>query len=149
MRSGKTGTARRARMTPSLRTAAARAGTGVFMLLAGCNAFTDAATRLAYDLEGAASDLPFREGAHFALIHRTPSARGQCEGPYRVQFDKVGLIVIWCKNDRGETVSSHSTSYHSRFVDTARTIILDKPAGAPLTIDLERRQGHAVIVDAY
>ncbi len=134
-------------MTACLR-ATVRAGACALLLLAGCNVFTDAATRLAYDLEDAASRLPAQEGARFALVHRTPSARGQCEGPYKVQLDQVGLIVIWCMNDRGETVSSHSTSYPSRFVDTARTIILAKPAGAPLTIDLERRQGRAVIVDA-
>lgn len=44
-------------------------------------------------------------------------------------------------------MSSHSTTYHSRFVDTPRTWILDKPAASTLTIDLQRQGGRAVIVD--
>jgi hypothetical protein len=45
-------------------------------------------------------------------------------------------------------VSSHSTSYHGRFVETPQTYLLDKRAGDPLTIDLERRGGRVIIVDA-
>lgn len=116
--------------------------------VASCGAFSDAATRLASDLEGAAARLGPDEGARFTLVHRTPSAAGQCDGPYRVQLDRAGAIVIWCYDRAGAIVSSHSTSYHARFVDTARTFILDKPAGAPLTIDVERRGGRPTIVGA-
>lgn len=113
-----------------------------------CACLTDAATRLAYDLESAAERLDSAEGAKFQLVHRVPSKRGECEGPYRVQFDRVGALVIWCQDETGGTVSSHSTSYHGRFVDTPTTTILDKPAKAPLVIQLERRGGRAVIVGA-
>jgi hypothetical protein len=65
-----------------------------------------------------------------------------------VQIDKVGALVVWCYDTEGRTVSSHSTTYHSRYVETPRTFLLEKPARAPLTIDLERRGGRAVIVDA-
>lgn len=126
----------------------AAAGIGMLAALAGCGSLSDAATRLAFDLEGAASRLAQDEKARFTLVHRTPSARGQCEGPYKVQLDEVGAIIIWCQDDAGATVSSHSTSYHSRYVDTDATIILDKPAGAPLRIELVRRHGRAVIVGA-
>jgi hypothetical protein len=121
---------------------------GAAIVAASCNAFTDAATRLAYDIQGAAARLGPDEGARYTLIHRTPSAPGQCDGPYRLQLDRVGAIVIWCHDRAGAVVSSHSTSWHRRFVDTARTFILDKPAGAPLRIELERRGGRAVIVGA-
>ena len=47
-----------------------------------------------------------------------------------------------------EIVSSHSTSYHARFVTTPRTYILEKKAGATLLIDLERRNDRVVVVDA-
>lgn len=72
---------------------------------------------------------------------------GECTGPYRVQVDKVGAIVIWCKDAAGRTVSSHSTTYDARFIDTPRSYLLDKPAGVTLTIDIERRNGRAVVTD--
>jgi hypothetical protein len=114
--------------------------------LSGCGFFTDAATRLAYDLESAASRLGRTEGSRYTLVHKTPSKSGECVGPYKVQLDKVGALVIWCYDEAGTTVSSHSTSYHGRYVGTPETIIVDKPARSPLDIDLERRGGRAVIV---
>jgi hypothetical protein len=114
--------------------------------LAGCGIFTDAATRLAYDLEAAASRVGTPPGSRYTLVHRTPSKSGECTGPYKVQVDKVGALVIWCMSAAGETVSSHSTTYHSRFVDTAATTIVDKPAQAPLTIELERVGSRVVVV---
>ncbi|MDP9197968.1 MAG: hypothetical protein M3O07_01970 [Pseudomonadota bacterium] len=101
----------------------------VLIAVTGCDVVTDAATRLAY------------------VRHQTPSASGQCTGPYTVQLDKVGAIIIWCKDASGETVSSHSTSYHGRYVDTPTTHLLDKEAGSTLTVDLERRSGRAIVTD--
>jgi hypothetical protein len=115
--------------------------------VAGCDIETDAATRLAYDIEAGAGRLGGQSGAKHSIRHNTPSKAGECTGPYRVQVDKVGAIVIWCKDVAGRTVSSHSTTYHARFIDTPRTYILDKPAGATLTIDIERRNGRAVVTD--
>jgi hypothetical protein len=118
-----------------------------FATLAGCDAFTDAATRLAYDIESGAGRLGGDSGARYSIQHVTPSKAGECVGPYTVQLDKVGALVIWCKDATGGTVSSHSTTYHARFVHTPQTYILDKPAGATLTIDIERRGGRPVIID--
>ena len=115
--------------------------------LAGCDIGTDAATRLAYDIEAGVSHLGNETGAKYSIRHSTPSKSGECTGPYTVQLDKVGAIIIWCKDASGHTVSSHSTSYHARFVDTPRTYLLDKAAGTTLTIDVERRDGRAVVVD--
>jgi hypothetical protein len=104
-------------------------------LLSGC--LTDAATRLAYDIEAAAGHVGRPDSARYTLAHRTPSKAGECVRPYKVQLDDVGLIVIWCKDAAGDkTVSSHGTSYHRRFVDTPETHILDKPAGEALVIGL-------------
>ncbi len=116
-------------------------------LLAGCmpGFLTDAATRIAYDLESGAGRLGNAEGARYTVEHKTPSRAGECTGPYQVQFDKVGALVVWCKDAAGATVSSHSTSYHARYVDTPQTWLLDKGAGATLTIMIERRSGRAVI----
>ena len=82
------------------------------------------------------------------VVHRTPSKDGECVASYKVQVDDAGAIIIWCYDASGtETVSSHSTSYHGRYVDTPKTYILDKPAGEPLLIELERQGNRAVIVD--
>jgi hypothetical protein len=117
------------------------------LLLAGC--FTDAATRLAYDLESAAGKIGAAEGAKWTVAHRTPSRPGECDHDYKVQLDQVGAIIVWCRDQAGTgTLSSHSTSYHARFVATPRTYILDKKAGDPLLIDLERRGGRVLVVDA-
>ena len=115
-------------------------------VVAGCDLFTDAATRLAYDLESASTRLGSAPGSRYTLVHRTPSKSGECEGPYVVQVDRVGAIIVWCKDASGTTVSSHSTTYHGRFTDTPATVIVEKPAREPLTIDLERRNGRAAIV---
>jgi len=119
----------------------------VLMSVTGCEVPTDAATRLANDIKGGANRLGGEDGAVHTIHHRTPSASGQCTGPYKLQLDKVGAIIIWCKDASGETVSSHSTTYHGRYVDTPTTYLLDREAGATLTIDLERRGGRAVVTD--
>jgi hypothetical protein len=117
-------------------------------LLANCgDAFTDPATRIAYDIESANRHLGNSEHSTFSLQHQTPSKSGECEGPYKVQLDKVGALIIWCYDDAGNTVSSHSTSYHGRFIDTPQTYLLDKAAGETLVIELERRNGRAVVVN--
>ena len=116
--------------------------------VAACGVVTDPATRLATDLEEGADRLPLREGATDAVHHATPSRPGQCDGPYKVQLDQVGAMLIWCMDAAGNTVSSHSTTSHNRAVDTSQTFIVDKGAGETLIIDLERRGGRAVITGA-
>ncbi|HDP88569.1 MAG TPA: hypothetical protein ENN42_01195 [Thioalkalivibrio sp.] len=118
------------------------------LFLSGCDIFTDTATRLAYDIESAAKKLK-SHGDRFTLYHETPSKRGECSGPYTVQLDKVGALVIWCKNENDEVLSSHGTSYHRRFVQTPETYYLDKEAGDALVIELEQKGSKAVIVNVY
>jgi hypothetical protein len=114
------------------------------LFLAGC--WTDPATRLAHDLESASGRVGASEGATLELVHRVPSKSGECTGAYRVQFDQVGALIVWCKDAAGQTtVSSHSTSSHRRHLDTPATIIVDKTAGAALVIQLERRGGRVRI----
>ena len=58
----------------------------VFLALAaGCDRFTDAATRLAYDMEAGAGLLGKEEGSRYSIQHHTPSADWQCNGSYRAQ----------------------------------------------------------------
>ena len=136
-----------ARLKPVVVCNARRASVLLGAVLAACGAFSDAATRLAADIEGQAGRLGAAEGASVTIRHATPSRRGQCTGPYKVQVDKVGALVVWCFDAQGATVSSHSTSHHARFVDTRDTFIVSKAADEPLVIRLERRQGRALIVD--
>jgi hypothetical protein len=114
---------------------------------AGCGDFSESATRLAFDLRAGAARLGQQPGDRYTLVHKTPSRAGQCEGPYTVQLDKVGAIIMWCRNAAGATVESHSTSASADAVEMPKTYILDKPAHAPLTIVLERRGNRAVIAD--
>ena len=115
--------------------------------LMGCDVATDPATRLAYELEAGTGRLGSEAGATYTVQHNQPSKSGECVGPYKVQLDKVGALIIWCNEASGHTVSSHSTSYHARFVETPQTYIVEKPAGTTLTIDLERRNGRAVVTN--
>src|SRR3569832_1876858 len=108
------------------------------LFLAGC--FTDAATRLAYDIESGVNRMNRQNETRHSIRH-APAESSECAGPYTVQLDKVGALIVWCKDTAGNIVASGSTSYHARFIDTPTTYILDKPAGAILTIDLERRAG--------
>ena len=114
---------------------------------AGCDSFTDPATRLAYAIEGGVGNLKHQPGAQYLIEHHSPTAGDECTGPYKVQLDKVGAIIIWCLDATGSVETSHSTSYHARFVSTPETILLEKPAGSTLTITLERRDGLAIITD--
>lgn len=116
------------------------------LLLTGC--FTDVATRIAYDIEAAAKRVGHTENSKFTLAHHTPSMKGECNHNYKIQLDKVGALIIWCKDEKNnQTLSSHSTSYHSRFVGTSDTYILEKNAGETLFIELERRNGRVVITE--
>ena len=127
-----------------------RAGPGAAAMLAAlaaCGFATDPATRLAADLAEGADRLGGADGARDSVHHATPSRPGQCDGPYKVQLDEVGAMIVWCYDAAGNTISSHSTSSHNRAVDTPRTWIVDKGAGETLIVDLERRGGRALITD--
>jgi hypothetical protein len=114
------------------------------LLLGACDVFTDCATRIAYDIEADVGRLGNVEGSIYSIRH-TPADNDECGGPYTVQLDKVGALIVWCKDAAGNTVASGSTSYHSRFIDTPQTYKLDKPAGSTLIINVERRNGRAVV----
>ncbi len=123
------------------------AAAGAMLALAACGFATDPATRLAADLEDGADGLRPQEGATGSVHHATPSRAGECDGPYKVQLDKVGAMIVWCYDPAGNTISSHSTTSHNRAVDTRRTWIVNKGAGETLIVDLERRSGRAVITN--
>lgn len=45
---------------------------------AGCDAFTDASTRIACDIEASAGRLGKEAGAKYSIRHKTPSKSGEC-----------------------------------------------------------------------
>jgi len=115
-------------------------------LLGGCDVMTDSGTRLGYDIESGAKRLGPEEGATYRIEHR-PANASECSHTYTVQLDKVGALIVWCQDASGQTVASGSTTFHSRFIDTPETWIIDKEAGTTLVIVIERRNGRAVVID--
>jgi hypothetical protein len=69
-----------------------------------------------------------------------------CADGYRVQVTAASAIVVWCRSADGQrTVGSHSTTNHLPAVDVAQTWIVDKRAGEPLMLDLERTGGKPAV----
>jgi hypothetical protein len=118
----------------------------VIPVIAACG-LTDGATRIAYAIEAGVAGLAATEGSRHTIDSISPTRGSECAGPYNVQFDKVGALIIWCKDAAGAVTSSHSTSYHARFIDTPKTWLLDKAAGETLAIEIERKAGRASVVE--
>jgi hypothetical protein len=120
--------------------------------VSGCRYLTDGGTRVGFQLERGAGELGNNEGATYTVTGITPAISDDCTGPYRVQFDKVGGIVVWCyDNDSPDhhVVGGGSTSHSVPYVDTPRTWIIDKPAGAAISVDLQRSHGRPIIEKVY
>lgn len=117
-------------------------------LLAACSDFlTDGATRIAYEIESGAAAFKRSSAMSYSIKHvPQPSPEG-CAGPYKLQLSERSALVIWCKDSSGSNVvASHTTTYHLNFVDVPQTYIVDKGAGEPTTIDLEKQGGRIVVV---
>lgn len=122
----------------------------VFALcLAGCSLLQDSATSIAADIEGGVGRLGRAEGATHVITHHAKARAGANVRSITVQFDQVGALIVWYKDGEGKVLESGSTSYHSRFVDTAETIIVDKPVASPLRIEFQRRNGRAVVTRVF
>jgi len=115
------------------------------LCLAGCSVMEDAATSVAYDLERGVRQLGSKEGSTHIVVHDAKARAGADVRSLTVQFDKVGALIVWYKDEAGTVIESGSTSYHSRFVDSPETIIVDAQIESPLSIELHRRNGRAVV----
>jgi hypothetical protein len=114
-------------------------------LLAACS---DGATRIAYDIESGAAAFRGSAATSYSIKHIPEPYPGGCGGPYAVQFSAGSILVIWCKDPgASRVIGSHGTTYHLRFVDVPRQLNLEKPAGGPLYIDLEKEGDKVVVVD--
>lgn len=115
------------------------------LCLAGCTVMEDEATSLAYELERGVRQLDGKDGSTQIVVHDAKSRAPSNVRSLTVQFDKVGALIVWYKDAAGKVIESGSTSYHSRFVDTPETIIVDAQIESPLSIELHRRSGRAVV----
>ena len=98
------------------------------LLLVSC---TDAATRVAYDIEAGAKR--FRKAPTVvATVEHSPEARPEgCPGGYTLQLSEESALLVWCQDSiAGPSVSSHTTTYHLNYVDIPWTLIVHKGRGS-------------------
>jgi hypothetical protein len=119
---------------------------GLFLLvgLTGCD-FTDAATRLAHDLEREAKTLRATGEATRAFTHNPKSAPDGVTGPYTVTFKAGPLGKGFLGFSKGSTEVWHHTSYHLRFVEVPRDLKIRKVEGEGFVVVLSRK-GDAIEV---
>ena len=119
--------------------------------LVACGDFlTDSATRLANDLQKAAEAMQSSPAATYTLVHRPKPSPEGCKHDYSFQLSRQSSMLIWCKSLNGErNVASHTTTSHLRYVDVPEQINLDKRAGEPITIELQKTLRKPVVVRAY
>jgi hypothetical protein len=111
-----------------------------------CSGCSDGATRIAYDIESAVAAFRRSDASSYSMKH-VPEARPEgCGGAYTVQFTADSSLVIWCRKPDGAGVaSSHTTTYHLRFVRIAQTFRIDKAAGEATIIELAKQDGAVVM----
>jgi hypothetical protein len=117
--------------------------------IAGCSAFEDSATSLAYDIEKSVSRLGAAEGSTYVVVHDAKARAPASVRTIAVQFDKVGALIVWYKDAQSKVIESGSTSYHARFVDTPNTIIVEKSIDSPLHVEIQRRSGRAIVTNVF
>jgi hypothetical protein len=116
-----------------------------------CSDFlTDSATRAAYDLENAADTMQRSSASTYALVHRPKASPEGCAHNYSFQLSRQSSLLVWCKSaDGASNVASHATTYHLRYVDVPEMIRLEKRAGEPVTIELQKTSGKPKVLRAY
>ena len=113
------------------------------------SACTDAATRVAYDIEGGSKELGPANGSRATIRHQPKPTPEGCAGSYGLSIDKgtfsgpdKGWIEVVCAGGK----SGYNTTYHLNFVDVPARFEIQKNAGETSIIELERIRGRAVVV---
>ena len=118
------------------------------VLVMGCDSFlTDAATRLAYDLEAGARSLRAESATELVFDHKSKSWPEGCKGDYNVTLQAGGSLLVGCVGEPNYTQLgySYSTTYHRRFVRVPRELrVAHSPAEATR---ITLRKGNGDIID--
>ncbi len=119
---------------------------GGALVLAGC---TDAATRIAYDVEAGAQALRSSADSRATVRHEPSRWPEGCEGGYALEIGRgasadpgKGSIVVRCAG-RG----LYYTTYHLNFVVVPATVSVRKQAGEPVLLHLEKRGGDIALTE--
>src|SRR5437773_2470620 len=98
----------------------------VTAMLVACS---DGATRIAFDIESGVAAFERSTATSYSIRHVPDAKPDGCAGSYTVQFSAHSSLLIWCKDSASSQVtSSHTTTYHLRFVEVPQTFKLDKAA---------------------
>jgi hypothetical protein len=127
------------------------------------SACSDAATRVAYDIESGRGKLASHEGARVEIPHDPRRWPEGCTGSYRLRIEKgaaenlghgnfrirpnSGSLSVGCGSTGNWT--GRTTSYHLRFVDVPETVEIEKEGDEVVFIEVERRSGRAVLVGLH
>ena len=125
--------------------AAVLAGVALFFLARNDLLFTDAATRLAYDLERQAAAIRHSDETTLTFTHNPLSAPEGVTGAYTVTFKGGPLGTGFLSFSRGQQEVWYHTSYHLRFVAVPKDLKIRKAAGQPFTVVLTK-SGNSVEV---
>jgi hypothetical protein len=107
---------------------------------------TDAATRVAYDLEAGAKRFRKAPTVAAAVEHSPKVSPEGCPGGYTLQLSEESALLVWCQDSiAGPAVSSHTTTYHLNYVDVPRTLIIHKGRGQHVWLDLAK-DGDRIVV---
>jgi hypothetical protein len=114
--------------------------------LAGC---TDAATRIAYDIEAGAKSLRSSAQSAVTVRHEPASWPDGCGDGYALEIGRgasgdpgKGSITVKCAG-RG----IFYTTYHLNFVVVPALVSVRKAAGEPVLLQLEKRAGDIALVE--
>lgn len=114
--------------------------------LAGC---TDAATRIAYDVEAGAKSLKASAQSSATVRHEPASWPDGCGDGYALEIGRgasgdpgKGSITVKCAG-RG----IFYTTYHLNFVVVPATVSVRKQAGEPVLLHLEKRGGDIALTE--
>lgn len=138
-----------------------RARFSIVALTLVASACTDAATRVAYDIESGIGKLGAPDGARVEIRHTPRRWPEGCAGSYTLQIgqgasDNLGNnnfrirgnsdgLSVRCYASDGN-LHAWGTTYHLRFVEVPETVQIDKQGGETTVIDVERRSGKALVV---
>ncbi len=103
--------------------------------LAGCDFLTDAATRVAYDIEAATLVMRAKKLDRYEFTHRPKESPDGVTGEFELTIHESGEDAYQGVIDIGR----YHTSYHNRFVIVPRTLSIKKQAGESCVLVLERR----------